>query len=290
MIGWLRPPQAERRILPGSPLRSITPWIVAVMSFTILLAAACGLVTARAAAELGGSIGSRYVLTLPAGAVAADAGRLAERLRAVPGVRAAEAVSEVELRGTLRRWLGAAADRADLPVPALIKFELAEGADTARVRAALVRAVPGGDVSSYQDNVAPLLSSLRLVQWIAVGLVLLLGAAAASAVVLAARAAIDSHRATVDVLHGIGATDDQVTRLFQHRIALDTLVGSLAGALAAGAVMLVIAAGARWASDLSGLSLGAVDVLVLAVLPLLLTLIATLAARAAILSALRETL
>lgn len=288
MIGWLRPPQAERRILPGSPLRSITPWIVAVMSFTILLVAACGLVTARAAAELGGSVGSRYVLTVPAGA--GDAERLAERLRATPGVLAAEAVSEGELRGTLQRWLGPAASSADLPVPALIKFQLAEDGDAARLRAALLRAAPGGDFSSYQEKVAPLLSSLRLVQWVAVGLVLLLGAAAASAVVLAARAAIDSHRATVDVLHGIGATDNQVTRLFQHRIALDTLAGSLAGAVAAGAVILVIAGGARWASDLSGLRLGGVDFLLLVLLPLLLTLIATLAARVAILSVLRETL
>jgi cell division transport system permease protein len=154
----------------------------------------------------------------------------------------------------------------------------------------LLRAAPGGQISSYEDNVAPLLRSLKLVQWVALALVILLGAAASSAVVLAARGAIDSHRSTVDVLHGIGATDNQVTRIFQHRIALDTLVGSLAGAVAAAVVLLTVAGGARWAADMSGLSLGGTDLLILAVLPLLLTAIATVAARAAILSALRESL
>ena len=286
MIGRLSPPAAERRILSGAPLRSITPWIVAVMSFTILLVAASGLVTARAAGELTESVGQRYVLTVPAG----DPGAIASRVRALPGIRSVEAVSEAEMRGTLRRWLGPSADSADLPVPALVRIELSEGATFDRLRPALLRAAPGGAVSSYQDNVAPLLSSLRLVQWVALGLVVLLGAAASAAVVLAARGAIDSHRATVDVLHGIGATDSQVTRIFQHRIALDTLAGSLAGAAAAGVVILILSAGARWAADMSGLSLGALDLLVLTVLPLLLTVIATLAARAAILSALRESL
>ena len=84
MIGWLTPPVAERRILGGARLRSITPWIVAVMSFTILLVAACGLLTARAAGELKGSIGQRYVLTVPAGGGDVDA--LAKRISAMPGV------------------------------------------------------------------------------------------------------------------------------------------------------------------------------------------------------------
>jgi cell division transport system permease protein len=286
MIGRLRPLPAERRILSGSPLRSITPWIVAVMSFTILLVAASGLVTARAAGELSGSIGQRFVLTVPAG----DADAIAGRVGSLPGIRSAEAVSEADMRGTLKHWLGPSADSADLPIPALVRFELGQGASIERLRPALLRAAPGGAVNSYQDKVAPLLSSLRLVQWVALALVLLLGAAASSAVVLAARGAIDSHRSTVDVLHGIGATDNQVTRIFQHRIALDTLVGSLAGAAAAGAVILILAGGARWAADMSGLSLGATDLLMLAGLPLLLTIIATIAARAAILSALRESL
>ena len=288
MIGWLTPPVAERRILGGARLRSITPWIVAVMSFTILLVAACGLLTARAAGELKGSIGQRYVLTVPAGGGDVDA--LAERLRAMPALHAVEPVSEAEMRDDLRRWLGTAADSRDLPVPALITFDLRDGAGLAAARTALLQAAPGGTITSYGDSVAPLLGSLRLLQWVALAIVLLLGAAASAAVILAARGAIDSHRSTVDVLHGIGATDGQVTRLFQHRIAFDTLIGSLAGAAAAGLVVLLVAGGARWAADMGGLSLGASDIVLLAVLPILLTAIATIAARAAILSALRESL
>ena len=288
MIGWLSPPPAERRILAGPALRSITPWIVAVMSFTIILAAAGGLLVARAASDLGGAIGTRQVLTVPAGG--GDVAAIAERLRAMPQVAAVEPQSEAEMRDTLRRWLGPAADSPDLPVPALVTFELRPGQDPATLRPALLRTAPGAAITSYSDSLAPLLRSFRLLQWVALALVLLLAGAASAAVILAARSAIDSHRSTVDVLHGIGATDAQVTRLFQHRIALDTLIGSLAGAIAAGTVLALIGASARWAGDLGGLDLGSGDWLALAALPFVLTAAATLAARSAILAALRQSL
>ena len=53
--------------------------------------------------------------------------------------------------------------------------------------------------------------------------------AAAAAVVLAARGALDTHRFTIEVMHGIGATDLQITHLFQRKIAVDALAGSLIG-------------------------------------------------------------
>ena len=68
---------------------------------------------------------------------------------------------------------------------------------------------------------------MRALQWLTFGLVLLLGGAAAAAVVLAARGALDTHRSTIEVMHGVGATDLQVTHLFQRKIAIDALVGSL---------------------------------------------------------------
>ena len=40
---------------------------------------------------------------------------------------------------------------------------------------------------------------------------------------LAARGALDTNRSTIDVMHGIGATDDQIARLFQRRLALGQL-------------------------------------------------------------------
>jgi cell division transport system permease protein len=150
---------------------------------------------------------------------------------------------------------------------------------------------PDAKVIAHRDSVAPLLHSLRVLIWVALGLVLLLGAAAASAVVLAARGALDTQRSTIEVMHGIGATDVQITQLFQRRIALDALAGSLAGTAAAAIVLIVLGSGAAFAGELAnGPLLHWGDILLLLLLPFVLTALATGVARAALLSALRSDL
>jgi cell division transport system permease protein len=208
-----------------------------------------------------------------------------------PGVTAVEAVPEREMRRTLERWLGPAAQSADLPVPALLNFDTAEGANLATIQQRVQAIAPAAQISAQRDRVAPLLRSMRSVQWLTFGLVLLLSAAAAAAVVLAARGALDTHRFTIEVMHGVGATDVQVTHLFQRKIALDALVGSLTGAAAGALVLLLLAGGASFAGELiGGASLSPVDFLVLLLLPFVLTALATWVARMAVLAALRETL
>jgi len=110
-------------------------------------------------------------------------------------------------------------------------------------------------------------------------------------VVLAAKGALDTHRPTIDIMHGIGATDVQVTHLFQRKIAIDALIGSLVGAAVATVVLLLLAATSAFAGELmGGATLGAGDLLALAAIPLLLTILATWVARTAVLTALRTAL
>jgi cell division transport system permease protein len=126
---------------------------------------------------------------------------------------------------------------------------------------------------------------------VALSLVLLLSAAAAAAVVLAARGALDTHRFTIEVMHGIGATDLQVTHLFQRRIAIDAFIGSIVGAVAAALVLVLLAGGAAFVGELTGgASLGPKDFVILALLPFALTALATWVGRVAVLNALRQAL
>jgi cell division transport system permease protein len=115
--------------------------------------------------------------------------------------------------------------------------------------------------------------------------------ASAAAVVLAARGALDTHRGTIEVMHGIGATDEQVARLFVRQIAIDALIGGLAGIALAGLIIAVIVGSAGTATMLAGSPpLGWRDLLQLVALPLAIALLATQVARSALLRALRERL
>jgi cell division transport system permease protein len=259
------------------------------MTFSIMLIAATGLALANTAGVLSRAIESRYALEVPGGGANLEA--LIADVRATPGVSSVEAVPESDMRKTLERWLGPAAQSAELPVPALINFDVRPGADLNAIQIRARQIAPGAQLMAHRDSVAPLLNSLDLLQGVALGLVLLLSAAAAAAVVLAARGALDTHRFTIEVMHGIGATDLQVTHLFQRKIAIDALIGSIVGGLAAAAVLLLLAGGAAFAGEFTGgatLSLG--DLAILALLPFALTALATWVARTAVLQALRQAL
>jgi len=289
MLDWLFVSPADRRLLGTSRFRGPTPWVIAIMSFSIMLIAATGLALATTAGSLTRSIEQRYALEVPDGGQNLEA--LVASVKAEPGVSAVEAVPENEMRHTLEHWLGPAAESADLPVPALINFDARPGTDIAAVQRRAQTIAPGAQISAHQDKVAPLLRSMRALQWLAFGLVLLLGAAAAAAVVLAARGALDTHRFTIEVMHGIGATDLQITHLFQRKIALDALVGSLVGATGGALVLLLLASGASFAGELTGGgTLSAPDLVILLLLPFALTILATWVGRIAVLTALREAL
>jgi cell division transport system permease protein len=289
MLGWLFVSPADRRLLGASRFRGPTPWVIAIMSFSIMIIAATGLALAHTAGLLSQSIQSRYALEVPNSGQTLDT--LVETLRSTPRVTSVEAVPESEMRRTLERWLGPAAQDADLPVPGLINFDTAPGASLSAIEQRVKAVAPAARITAHRDRVAPLLRSMTALQWLSFGLVVLLSGAAAAAVVLAARGALDTHRSTIEVMHGIGATDLQLTHLFQRKIAIDALVGSIAGAIAGAIVIALLAGGASFAGVLiGGATLGGFDILILILLPFALTALATGIARMAVLAALRETL
>ena len=289
MMGLSRPSAADRRLLGVQALGGPTPWVIAIMSFSILIIAAAGLGLANSAGRFARSVEARYSIEVPAGS--ARLAQLLEATKKVAGTTNVAAVPEREMRDTLRRWLGPLADSRDLPVPALVSFDLKPGADPDTVRKQILAIEPNASIASHSDAMKPLLRSLRALQWIALTLVVLLAGAASAAVVLAARAALVTHRTTIEVLHGIGATDEQIARLFQRKIAINALAGSIVGAIAAGLALALLAAGSAFLGQLTGgATLGRADIVVLALLPFALTALATLVARSAVLARLRRTL
>ena len=292
MLGWLFASPLDRRLLPSGRFAGATPWLIGIMLFVMMIVAATGLALAGGARLVREGIAHRYSVQIADGR-SSEARALAV-VRAAPGVTSASAVPEAELRATLEQWLGpvAAGEAADLPLPSLIEVDLAPGADPAAVAATVRRAVPSAQFIADQSRLAPMLTTLTALTVIAALLVALIALATAAAVVLATRGALDTHRGTIEVMHGIGATDLQVTRLFQRKIAIDALIGGTAGAVVAALVLLLVAGGQFDAlGDWTNASLlRGVDLVLLASLPLLAAILATLVARTTVLAALRAQL
>ena len=280
---------AERRLIPSSGVRGPVPVLIAIMCFVMVVVGAAGLALANTASVVKAGVENRYSIQISDGAAKVPAAIAAAR--AQPGVVGVDQVPPEDLRRTLERWLGPAGQEADLPLPAIIDVELRPGANPSAIGQAIERAVPGARFVAHRSSLEPLLKALRGLTLLALGLVLLIALASAAAVVLAARGALDTHRGTIEVMHGIGATDEQVARLFVRQIAIDALLGGLAGAALAGLIIALILGGASTATMLAGAPpLGWDDATLLAILPIAIALLATQVARSALMRALRERL
>ena len=289
---------ARHRLLPGGRLAGPMPWIIAIMMFVTVLAAAAGLGLGAAVQSMRADLAGRasvQVVEADAQARAALAARTLQALRAAPDVRAADPVDPVVLADQLRPWLGEEAMNGDLPVPALIDVLLTPGEagpKIVRLRRLLADLSPKLRIEPHAAFLTPLAGLLSALGWLALGAVLLMMLATAAVVVLAARGAHDSHRGTIDVLHLMGSTDVQIARLFQRRIGLDALMGGALGFVFALLVILLI--GLRLAATgsdlLAAIALPMRDWLVLLALPVAGVLLATLTARWTVLRALGRSL
>lgn len=284
-------PGPESRLLPAEKLHAPTVALMAIMTFAMLVVAAAGLALANAASVVTSGAESRFVVEIPA-AEATLLPKAVAAARSVDGVRSVTPVSEQEMRRTLERWLGEAASSPDLPVPAMATVELGPAANASALASAVRKEVPEASITAETAQLQPLLRSIRALQWLALSLVLLMAAATGAAIVLAARGVLDTHRPTVEIMHGIGATDRQVTRLFERKIAVDAIAGAALGLLVAGLVLLLVGGGIAAASDELAASapLRSLDFITLALVPVAAVILAVTVAHSTLLRALRSTL
>ena len=284
---------ADRRLLPEGRIAGPMPWVIAIMIFLTVLAAAAGLGLGTAAQSLDASIGTRItvqILEPNPDRREAEARAALAVLEAMPGVESVRRIGEEEMNALLEPWLGAGGADSELPVPAMIDADLSPEAYARldALRAELAGIAPSARVDDNAQWLAPLGKLIGSLRWLSAALVLLMIGATAATVVLAARAALDTHRATIEVLHLMGTTDSQVARLFQRRIALDALFGGVVGLAAAALVLLLIGnrVGALGSDLLGSAGLPLASWLILGALPLLGVVLAMLVARFTILRAL----
>jgi cell division transport system permease protein len=285
-------------LLPIGRFGGAMPWVIAILVALVVIAAAGGLalqnLAANARADLSASLTVQVVEPEPE-AREDKAARAAEVLAGQGLVRSVRVIPREELVDLLEPWLGAGARAEEIPIPALIDVELTRRAgpqQVAAIAAALEAEVPEARVDAQSDWLRPVYDALAALQYLALALIALVAFATAAAVWLAARSAFANHRDTVEIVHLLGGTDSQVTRLFQRAVIRDAAFGALLGlAIGVGSMWLL---GRQFAALESGMvgggRLDLVDWFTIAAIPLAAIALAAITGRVTISLALRKML
>ena len=284
-------------LLPGFGTFSVLPMLIGIIVFLTALALAGALSLTSAAQGIARELSRTLTVQIVHGDPATrerEARAAAEALRSIPGVSSVKPLNRAEIAALLEPWIGAGINEPDLPLPALIDVTI-EGPRAGRavqVRGVLKKFAPHARVDAQATWLEPLSGLLSTLRLLGISIVLLVALALVGTVVLATRAALNTHRETIEVMHLMGATDGQISRLFERRAAVDGLVGGL---LALGlAIIVLFGVKARAAAIGSGLlQAAAIPVsawVALALLPVLAAGLAALTARVTVFQSLNETL
>jgi cell division transport system permease protein len=273
------------------------PAIIGFMVFLAALALAGSMAVDNVLAHWRGAIEAAFTVQLPpvegesSTAAAERRSRALASLASVPGVRGAVLLSDADKARLLEPWLGADAARLDLPLPDLIAVALESSAavDLKSLTTKLQSVSPGAaidDQGRWRDAIAKTAEAASLAL---LGLLLLIGLAAALTVVFVARAGLAAHRPVIEILHLVGAHDGYVASQFQRHAFNRGLAGGSVGAGVAAAIFL---AAGRWLPglDSSASALRPLQWLAVALLPLAGALLAMATARYTVLRSLRRIL
>lgn len=275
------------QVLPATRLGGPMPWVIAIMVAMTVMAAGGALALANFAAQtragLEGGLTVQIVEADPA-VRATQVNAATAVLGRVAGVSEVRVVPEAELARLVEPWLGETAASDAIALPALIDVRVEGTADAAllaRLRDELTRVAPAARLDRQADWLGPVFDTIRALRWLALMLIALLTLASAAAVWLAARNALDANRETIEIVHHLGGNDAQIAGIFQRSVLIDAAIGGVFG-LAFGAVALALL-GARFAALQSGMvesgSLSALDWLLIALVPVVMTVVALFTAR-----------
>jgi cell division transport system permease protein len=219
--------------------------------------------------------------------------RAASLVERIEGVTKATPMSKDRAKDLLRNYgtdMGATLDA--LPVPRLIEVGVAakQTRVAERMEAALKAEGITGFVNDHSRFTGEVLRTSAAVRILAITALISLIVAAVSTIGFAARAALETRRDAVEILHLVGAHDEFVAREVQIRFLRLGLISGGVGALAAGFIMLAgLSVFAIGATDLTSGAplLSWTDIWILLMAPIVTAIVSASAARIAARSTLK---
>ncbi|MGV6819889.1 MAG: cell division protein FtsX [Parvularcula sp.] len=297
MMATVRTPLAKRPPVLPETGASGTPLIlvIAILAFMASVALAGYFMVSHAVRSWTGDLTGTVTIQIKGvnrSLIDQQEDQAATILQQTDGVVAIDRLSPEETEKLLEPWLGKGNLTKDIPVPALISATVTPELrkDLQPLREALARAAPDASLDDHGQWNNQLVSAARRSQAVAFIVFVMVMVAAGSVIVFATRSGLAANRNIVEIMHLVGATDQFIAGQVQRRYLSLGLRGGILGALAAIVVLFIAASFEHGEQGFFLPNLGADPTIFfwLAAVPVVLSFIATFAARLTVLNVLRE--
>jgi cell division transport system permease protein len=234
-VKFWRPPIVY---LADHPSGRLLPWVIAVMAYLAALGLAGVITLDQSVANWRVALSHTVTVQITG---SDEATREKERdavvglLKTTPGIESALPMSKSEVRNLLEPYLGAGNVTDDLPIPLLIDVSLSRdhAVDFDALRKSIKEVAPDAELDDHGTWLQRFISLAENIQFIAGGIVTLVGFATVAIVIFATRAGMAIHHDTIEILHLIGAKDSFIAAQFQRHFVWLGFKGGLIGLVVA---------------------------------------------------------
>jgi cell division transport system permease protein len=224
--------------LADHPSGRLLPWVIAVMAYLAGLGLAGVITLDQSVANWRVALSHTVTVQITG---PDEATREKERdaviglLKTTPGIESALPMSKSEIRTLLEPYLGAGNVTDDLPIPLLIDVSLSrdQAVDIDALRASIKKVAPDAELDDHGTWLQRFIHLAENIQFIAGGIVTLVGFATVAIVIFATRAGMAIHHDTIEILHLIGAKDSFIATQFQRHFVWLGFKGGLIGLVVA---------------------------------------------------------
>jgi len=216
----------------------LLPYVMAVMVYLSALALMGSILLHKGFGDWTESLSNRLtvqVTTADRHVRAQQVEQITQLLRNTPGIESVRKLNDVEIEQLLEPWLGAGNVTSDLPVPDILDVTVSHALDINldALSAQMARISDDIHLDDHQQWLGRFLRLMDMVEYTALGILLLVVMATICMVIFGTKAGMAENRATIEIMHHLGAQDSMVARAYQDRFMAYGLKGGIIGLILA---------------------------------------------------------
>lgn len=217
---------------------------------------------------------------------------VAQTLKTNVNVKNIEILEEQQIQELVSPWLGDDVVLDDIPLPGLLSVHLhiRDDEKLRQIEHTLKRIAPDIRLDTHENWLGDILRLAGTLKISASLVTMIIALTTMTAIAGAIRSRMAEHKADIELLHLMGASDLYITKQLQRHAVVLTVKGSLVGMLSGALVLFILSFMGSHGADslLPGLSLSTIQTLTLLLLPVLTGLIASQTARFTVLRVLGQ--
>lgn len=209
--------------------------------------------------------------------------KLAKALKNNTVIKSLTILTNAEIQELISPWIGDSLTLNDIPLPGLIAIELryADQKSINTLESDILKISKYARLETHREWLSDLIKFTNTLKNLSLFITLIIASVTITAITAGIRTRLAIHKKEVQLLHSMGATDNYIARQFQRHAMVLALKGSIAGTiLGLFVTIIVIALSAR--SDtvlIPTIKISTTGIIILCIIPIIASLIATITSR-----------